>query len=186
MKKSLTALFVFAALMLVPASASATDCSKNDYYGCGTPLGDFLHKLFGNTSTSLMVAPEEGQSGVDIQAHSSHPNGFTLRAGVGALEVMCTGVVTDCSRSTLDHDLHFHVDTGYEFDTGPISLSVFARTVHLEGGHFGWGTGAEASVSRRGYVRAVWLHDLEDPYKDDLGKELLHAGEISVYYGFRF
>ena len=182
-QKLLTALIVIAAFMLVPSMVSATDCSGDkDYYGCGTPLGDFLHKLFGNTSTSLLAMPGS-QEGVDIQAHASHPGGFTLRAGVGAIEVVCDEGCT--TRSDTDHDLHFHVDTGYEFDTGPVALSAFVRLLHLNGGHFGYGTGFDVSLSRRAYVRAVLLHDVEDPNPQD-GRAIYESGDVHLYYGFRF
>ena len=188
-QKLLTALIVIAALMLAPSMAAATDCSKNDYYGCGTPLGDFLHKLFGATATSLSVSPGEehlgsaDQSGASLEVHRTNEHGFTLRAGIGATEVSCTGV-TNCTIED-SHDMHFHVDSGYEFDVGPVDLSAFARVLHLEGGGWGYGTGAEVSLSQHAYVRGVWLHHLDDPNPQN-GRVLVNEGDFHLYYGFRF
>lgn len=179
MKKLPLILAVLLTLVAIPAAAE--DCSKNDYYGCGTPLGDFLHKLFGNSTTSLMVMPGP-QAGVDLQAHASHPGGFTLRAGLGALEVLCSG--GQCATDN-DHDVHAHVDAGYEFDAGPLAFSAFVRALHLEGGHFGYGTGVDVSLSKRAYVRAVLLHDVDDPNPND-GRAIYEKGDVHVYYGFRF
>ena len=66
-----------------------------------------------------------------------------------------------------------------------MAFSVFARALHLEGGHFGYGTGADVSLSKRAYVRAVWLHDVEDPDPHD-GRAVFEKGDLHVYYGFRF
>ena len=181
MKKSLTALFVFAALMLVPASASATDCSKNDYYGCGTPLGDFLHKLFGNTSASVLSTTS---GGYEVQSQTTFPSGFSLRAGLGGYEVECG--IGGCSENHDETDEHFHVDAGYEFDAGPLTFTTFARVHHIEGRHFGYGAGVDAGLSKHLYLRLLYLHDEDSPFSDNTPRELAHFGEVHLYGGFRF
>ena len=208
-QKLLTALIVLAALMFIPASASAADCEKDDYYGCGTAIGDFLHWIFGSSNvsvaTTLGVGIEaENASGNahEVTWHSNNlPSGLSFRVGarhfdasINDGEIAIGSMPEDCiSASDPDspspeqctsNDTSLHVDVGYEREFDGVTGTLFVRyRKSFDGGHDSWGVGAEAHKSA-GTLRLVY--EQGEVFENEHLNAAFSDGHFKVLYGFRF